>query len=87
MRALRWLLIVVIAVGVVLGVSPLGLRWWVEREFAKVGIEANFQRFELDYLLGEMRLGGVSLAGGRGGMLGAAALILAAGAAASQAPT
>jgi|GEM_PF-3275895 len=65
MRLLKWLIGVVITLGVLLALTPLVTKWYLVRWLESQGYQAEIKKLGMDFIFGELRLQGVDLKSGR----------------------
>jgi hypothetical protein len=65
MRLLKWLIGIVITVGILLTLTPLVAKWYLVRWLESQGYSAEIKKMSMDFIFGELRLQGVDLQSGR----------------------
>jgi hypothetical protein len=66
MRLLKWLIGLVITLGILLALTPLAAKWYLVRWLESQGYQAEIKNFGMDFIFGELRLQGMSLTSGKG---------------------
>lgn len=66
MRLLKWLIGLVITLGILLALTPLAAKWYLVRWLQAEGYQADIKKLGMDFIFGELRLQGVDLRSDRG---------------------
>lgn len=66
MRLIKWLIGVVIVIGILLGTAPLLAKWYVQHWLEAKGYQVEIKKLGLDFIFGELTLGGVTMTSSQG---------------------
>ena len=61
MRLVKWLIGIVITLGIILAVTPLVAKWYTLRWLESKGYHADIKKLGMDFIFGELRLQGVDV--------------------------
>lgn len=66
MRLVKWLIVIVITLGIVLAAVPLAGKWYLVKWLKSEGYQAEIKKLGMDFIFGEMTLQGVTVVSPRG---------------------
>lgn len=61
MRLVKWLIGIVITLGILLAIVPLAAKWYLVRWFESQGYEADIKKMGMDFIFGELSVQGVEV--------------------------